>query len=56
MQKLKKQVIHVIFIKANQIKFAFKIITYGDFQDLHRRAASDKILCDKAFNIVKNLK
>ena len=27
---------------------------YGDFKDLTRRAAADKILCDKARNIVKN--
>ena len=25
-----------------------------DFKDLTRRTASDKILCDKAFNIAKN--
>ena len=27
---------------------------YGDFQDLARRTASDEVLKDKAFNIVKN--
>ena len=26
-------------------------ITYGDFKHLIRRTASDKKLCDKAFNI-----
>ena len=26
---------------------------YGDFKDLTRRTASDKILCDKAFNVAK---
>ena len=31
-------------------------MAYGDFQDLPRRTASDKILHDKAFNIAKNLK
>ena len=31
-------------------------IVYGDFKDLIRRTASDKILHDKAFNIVKNPK
>ena len=31
-------------------------MTYGDFKDLTRRAASDKILPDKAFNIVKKRK
>ena len=29
---------------------------YGDFKDLTRRTASDKILCDNTFNIAKNLK
>ena len=27
---------------------------YGNFKDLTRRTASDKILCDKAFNDAKN--
>ena len=31
-------------------------MTYGDFKDLKRRTASDKILRDKAFNIAKNPK
>ena len=31
-------------------------MTYGDFKDLKRRTASDKILGDKAFNIAKNPK
>ena len=31
-------------------------IAYGDFKDLARRAASDKFLRDKAFNIAKNPK
>ena len=31
-------------------------MAYGVFKNLPRRTASDKILCDKAFNIVKNLK
>ena len=29
-------------------------MAYGDFKDLTRRKASDKILRDKAFNIAKN--
>ena len=29
---------------------------YGDFKDLTRRAASDKVWHDKAFNIAKNQK
>ena len=31
-------------------------MAYGDFKDLKRRPASDKILKDKAFNIAKNPK
>ena len=31
-------------------------MAYGDFEDLTRRTADDKILCDKAFNIAKNPK
>ena len=31
-------------------------MAYGDFKDLKRRTASDKILRDKAFNIAKNHK
>ena len=31
-------------------------MTYGDFKDLARRTASDKVLRDKAFNIGKNPK
>ena len=31
-------------------------MAYGDFKDLTRIAASDKILCDKTFNITKNRK
>ena len=30
-------------------------MVYGDFKDIKRRTASDKILRDKAFNIAKNL-
>ena len=31
-------------------------MAYGEFKDLARRTASDKIFRDKAFNIAKNLK
>ena len=31
-------------------------MTYGDFKDLARRITSDKVLRDKAFNIIKNAK
>ena len=29
-------------------------MAYGDFKDLARRTASDKVLRNKAFNIAKN--
>ena len=31
-------------------------MAYGDFKDLTRRTAANKLLHDKAFNIAKNLK
>ena len=31
-------------------------MAYGDFKELTRRTASDKVLCDKAFNIARNPK
>ena len=31
-------------------------MAYGDFKDLARRKASDKVFRDKAFNIAKNPK
>ena len=31
-------------------------MAHGDFKDLPRRTAADKVLCDNAFNIAKNLK
>ena len=31
-------------------------MAYGDFKDIKRRTASDKILRDKAFNIARNPK
>ena len=31
-------------------------MTYGDFKDLSKITASDKVLCDKTFNIAKNSK
>ena len=31
-------------------------MAYGDFNYLPRRTASDKALCNKAFNIARNLK
>ena len=31
-------------------------MAYGDFKDLASRTVSDRILCDKAFDIAKNAK
>ena len=31
-------------------------MAYGDFKDLARRTASDKVLRDKVFNVAKNRK
>ena len=31
-------------------------MAYGDFKDLPRRAVSDRIFCDKTFNLPKNWK
>ena len=31
-------------------------MTYGDFKDLAKRTAADKVLRDEAFNIAKNQK
>ena len=46
------------FIYKNELdKACFQHdMAYGDFKDLKRRTASDKVLRDKAFNIAKNLK
>ena len=46
------------YIYKNKLDKAFfqHDMVYGDFKDLKRRTASDKILRDKAFNIAKNPK
>ena len=31
-------------------------MAYGDFKYLNRRTATNKVLCDKAFNIAENSK
>ena len=31
-------------------------MAYGDFKDLNRRTAADKVLCDKACNIAEDPK
>ena len=49
---------HSRYIYQNELdKACFQHdMAYGDFKDLTRRTASDKILRDKAFNIAKNPK
>ena len=46
------------YVYKNQLdKACFqRDMVYGDFKDLARRTASDKVLRDKAFNIAKNPK
>ena len=53
-----KEIGHSRYIYQNELhKACFRHdMAYGDFKDLTRRTASDKILCDKAFTIAKNPK
>ena len=53
-----KETRHTNFICNNELdKACFKNdMAYGDFKDLARRKASDKVLRDKSFNIAKNPK
>ena len=57
-QKLKKKTGDTKYIYRNELdKACFQHdMAYGDFKDLARRTASDKVLRDKAFNIAKNPK
>ena len=49
--------IHDIFIKTKLDKACFQHdMAYGDFKYLNGRTTSDKVLDDKSFNIIKNLK
>ena len=47
-----------LFIKMNLIRLdmAWHDMAYGDFKDLAKITASDKVLRDKAFNIAEDLK
>ena len=53
-----KQTRDTSYIYKNELAKAcfWHDMTYGDFKDLARRTASDKVLRDKAFNIAKNPK
>ena len=53
-KNLKKQEIQAIKNELDKACFQHDM-AYGDFKDLARRTASDKILRDKAFNIAKIL-
>ena len=56
-KSLKKQEIRDIFIKNKLHKACFQHDkSCGDFKDLTRRTASDKILRDKTLNVAKNPK
>ena len=45
------------YIYKNELdKACFHDMAYGNFEDIARRRASDKVLRDKAFNIAKNPK
>ena len=54
-KNLKKQEMQALFTKMNLACFQHDI-AYGDFKDLTRTTASDNVLRNKAFNIVKNPK
>ena len=51
-----KETVDTNYIYKNELdKACFQHdMAYGQFKDLERRTASDKILRDKAFNIAKN--
>ena len=53
-----KETLDSQYIYQNPLnKAAFQCdMAHGDFKDLTRRTASDKILCDKAFDTAKNCK
>ena len=46
------------YIYQNKLDNAFfqHDMAYGDFKDLNRRTASDKVLCNSAFNYAKDPK
>ena len=57
LKNLKKQEILAIFTKMNLDKACFQHdMAYGDFKDLAKRIAADKVLRDKAFKIASDKK
>ena len=58
LQKIKKEYKNLSrYIYQNELdKLCFQYgMVYGDFEDLTRTTASDKILHDKAFNVATNM-
>ena len=53
-----KEIGHSRYIYQNELDKAYfqKDMAYGDFKDLNRRTAADKVLRDKAFSSAKNPK
>ena len=53
-----KETVDTSYIYKNELdKVCFQYdMAYGDFKDLKRGRASDKVLMDKAFNVAKNRK
>ena len=56
-QQLKKTGDTKYIYKNELVKACFQHdLAYGDFKDLAKRTAQDKVLRDKAFNVAKNCK
>ena len=55
MNEIKKDTSYIYKIELDKACFQHDM-AYGDFKDIKKRTASDKILRDKAFNIAKNPK
>ena len=54
---IKKQEIQEIFIKTNKIKLVFNMIWLMEILKIYLEdKIKDKVLCDKAFNVAKNVK
>ena len=54
---VKKQEIQEIFIKTNKIKLVFNMIWLMEILKIYLEdKIKDKVLCDKAFNVAKNVK
>ena len=54
-ERIKKDLRYIYQNELEKACFQHDMV-YGDFKDLNRRIAADKVLLDKAFNIAKNPK